>query len=781
MIDKEMVIIILDDEPAHAEAIFRSLKSSNLMKSIHIAYRLSEYHALVEKITPDIVIADINLPDGNAFSLLTGKNTNQSFPILIMTSYGDEESAVRAIKAGAIDYVVKSESTFAEMPHIVNRAFREWYNNELRQKAEYDLRVSEEKYRNLFQTMAQGVVYQEKNGRITAANPAAERILGLTLDQMQGRTSIAPDWRAIREGGLNYPGDEHPAMFALRTGKPVMNQLMGVFNPLKKTYVWIYVNAIPQFRPNEKTPYQVYTTFEDITDLKKTEEQLSSEKNRLAVTLKSIGDGVIATDICGTIIIMNKVAEELTGWNTNEALGKPITTIFTVIDDTTRKPCSNPIDIVLQTGNIAELNEHTILISRDGTERILSDSGAPIKDNSGNIIGVVLVFRDITEHHRLIESSQKNQKLESLGIMAGGIAHDFNNLLSGIYGYIDIAIELTQDENINDYLKRALDSIDRARNLTRQLLTFAKGGAPIKAVAKIDTVLQETVQFALSGSNINANYSIPVFLWPSDFDRNQICQVIDNIIINSMQAMLSGGTIDITAENLKLTDNAVGTLKCGNYIKISIKDQGIGISPEIIPRIFDPFFTTKKKGNGLGLATSYSIIKRHDGYIDVESELGKGTTFHIYLPALPDATPEIDVSLTTNHKGYGTILLMDDEEVIHGTLGEFLELFGYKVLHAYEGNQALQIVTEYTNKNNFLAAIILDLTVPGGLGGKDIIRSIRKIDPDIAVFVSSGYAEDPVIAHPKEYGFTASIGKPFRKSELEHTLSMYLKTQTVPL
>ncbi|MBN1984041.1 MAG: PAS domain S-box protein [Chitinivibrionales bacterium] len=513
----------------------------------------------------------------------------------------------------------------------------------------------------------------------------------------------------------------------------------------------------------------------DITDRKQVEQSLAAEKEHLAVTLRSIGDGVITTDTNGNIIMVNKVAEILTGWNLNEAVGQPLSEVFTIMNELTRRHCESIVGRVLETGSIVELSNHTCLIARDGREIVIADSAAPIKDMDGAIIGVVLVFRDMTEKQKMQNTMQIASKLESLGILAGGIAHDFNNLLGGIYGYIDTAREETGEKKTSLYLEKALGTIDRARGLTQQLLTFAKGGAPIMDNAAIFPFVQEATLFVLSGSSVSCTFDIPKNLWPCKFDKNQIGQVIDNIVINAQQAMPDGGIIEISAQNITLGENEHITLSCGNYVKLSIKDQGIGILKESLPRIFDPFFTTKPRGHGLGLSTCYSIINRHGGCIEVESELGKGTTFHIYLPASTKSKAKTPDESAEKHTGSGVFLVVDDEEVMRETIGTMLESFGYSVIFKENGNDAVNFFSTEIKVNRTIAGMIFDLTIPGQMGGKEAIGEIRKMCPEIPVFVASGYAEDPVMAHPTDYGFTASISKPFMRTELAKMLNKYIK------
>ncbi len=510
----------------------------------------------------------------------------------------------------------------------------------------------------------------------------------------------------------------------------------------------------------------------DITDNKKADDALAREKERLSVTLRSIADGVIATDTEGNIVLINHAAEQLTGWAQHECVGLPLSSVFNIIHETSRKPCQNPIQKVLQSKKTEELTNNTILISRDGQERLIADSGAPIRDKDGSVIGIVLVFRDITEKERLLDAIQNNQRLESLGILAGGIAHDFNNIMSGIFGYIELARDESTNPLVVQYLKEALKAIGRVKGLTQQLLTFAKGGEPVRKTSPLFPFVAETARFALSGSNVTSVTELPEQIWPCDYDANQIGQVIDNIVINAQQAMPLGGTIFISAKNVTIGNNHP-ILNSGCYVRVSFKDSGIGIPKEILPKIFDPFFTTKQKGSGLGLATSYSIINRHGGAIEVESEPGKGSIFHIFLPASEYALSIKNSTRTVTHQGYGRILLVDDELIILNTVKAMLESMKYSVVCESEGNAALDLYKKESVHSPF-AAIIVDLTIPGGMGGKELVKEIRKSDAKTPVFVSSGYAEDPIMADPEKYGFTGSLSKPFRKSDLMELLNKHL-------
>ena len=516
---------------------------------------------------------------------------------------------------------------------------------------------------------------------------------------------------------------------------------------------------------------------EDITESKKAEAALAAEKERLAVTLRSIGDGVIATDTKGSVVLVNKMAEVLTGWKSEEAEGKPVNQIFNIINEITREKCENPVEKVLATGNIVGLANHTALIAKDGKERVIADSGAPIRNEKSEIIGVVLVFRDITEHQRLEESLAKTQRLESLGLLAGGIAHDFNNLLSGIFGYMSIARDHAQ-KGRSDHavmtLSRGMNVFDRAKSLTQQLLTFAKGGAPVKKVLRLTEIISNAAQFALSGSNVRHEFIFPPDLYLCEADENQIAQVIDNLIINAQHAMPTGGLIRIIAENVAPDKPRPASLKPGPYVKITVQDQGMGIAREHLAHIFDPFFTTKQRGSGLGLATAYSIVNRHEGLIDAESELGAGASFCIYLPAAPNSLPTMPGPFYEEFQGKGRILIMDDEDFIKEIAGELLREIGFEVVVASNGHETVRIFRQAMAQSLPFSAVILDLTSPGGMGGRETLRNLLALDPGIRAIASSGYSEDPIMANPLNFGFKGRLIKPYQREELIDALRIVL-------
>jgi PAS domain S-box-containing protein len=513
------------------------------------------------------------------------------------------------------------------------------------------------------------------------------------------------------------------------------------------------------------------------TRRKAAEDDLAAEREQLAVTLRSIGDGVITTDTRGRVVLLNTVAETLTGWSQQEAQGRPLTEIFNIIHEQTRKPCDNPAEKVLASGKIIGLANHTTLIAREGKERKIADSAAPIRDRAGWVIGVVLVFRDVTEKQRTEEELVKIKKLESVGVLAGGIAHDFNNILVAILGNINLAL---LDGNLEEKTRKLLSEAEkasiRAKGLTQQLLTFSKGGEPVKQTTSIAEIIQESADFVLHGSNVACRYSLPEDLWLVDIDKGQMSQVIQNIIINANHAMPDGGNIQVNCENIdSLAIPGVSLPVPNKYIKITISDNGIGIPKNLIDKIFDPYFTTKEEGSGLGLAITHSIIAKHNGSISVESQPGEGTTFTLYLPA------SIREQKKDNHKtaieisaNTAKIMVMDDEEMVRDIAKAILVVLGHDVILAANGDEAVELYKKECDSGKPFDIIIMDLTIPGGMGGESAVQEILAINPEAKVIVSSGYSNDPVMAHYQDYGFSAAIVKPFEVQDIMNAINKLL-------
>jgi len=420
------------------------------------------------------------------------------------------------------------------------------------------------------------------------------------------------------------------------------------------------------------------------------------------------------------------------------------------------------------------------VLRKDGTVAYWIGSGTAVQDQEGKPYKMVGSVTDVTERKKMEEELLRSKKLESVGFLSGGIAHDFNNLLTGIMGNISLAkLSVRPGDKVVTYLENAENLSVRASELTKKLLTFSKGGAPIKKPVLIGDFLKETARMPLSGSNVRCEFKIAEDLWPVEIDEGQMRQVIYNIVINACEAMPGGGTINILAENIIHGPADRPSLKDGKYVKLSIKDQGAGIPPENLSKIFDPYFSTKEmgsqKGMGLGLAISHSIIKNHGGFIVAESIVGNGSTFHIYLPVSSKEFLPAKEVVKKPRLGKVRILVMDDEQVVRYISGEFLKHLGYEVELAEDGAEAVARYKKAQESQQPFDIVILDLIVPGGMGGKEVLEKLLEISPDVQAIVSSGYSNDPIFSDFKRYGFKGVIAKPFDLEGLSESVSKVIK------
>jgi PAS domain S-box-containing protein len=625
---------------------------------------------------------------------------------------------------------------------------------------------AEIRIRSMIQSILDGMITTDANGTIRSMNPAAEKMFGCMTNEMLGQkfTKLVPKAYARDPNAPPVPVawqelTQRTGTTMLAIGRTRINASFPIeisFSEMVIDNATIYVAMI-----------------RDVTEQKRFERELAAEKESLAVTLRSIGDGVVTTDVQGKVTMINHAAETLTGWDSSEAIGQPLKSVFKVSIDLGAQAKANR-GVLRSDGHslLMSSSDNAKLISRDGSERLIEQVASPIRDRKNQVEGVVLVFRDITEREHNASERRKAESLEQLGLLAGGIAHDFNNLLTAIIGNISLASVLMPKENeMSKRLEDAKNASMRARDLAQQLLTFARGGAPIKKTASIGKLIQDTVSFSLRGSQSRGEFRIANDLWPAEIDAGQISQVIANLVVNADQAMPDGGTISISCENFRQSagnGNAVSDLPPGDYVKIAIADTGVGIPEQYLKRIFDPYFTTKPKGNGLGLATTYSIIKHHKGLVTVESEPNRGSTFTLYLPAVPRiiVAEEMPRNSMAEIKGSGRILVVDDEEAIRELVDFTLSHLGYEVSTAETALAGVDLYRQRLKEERRFDAVILDLTLPGGMGGREALKRLLEIDPAVNAIVSSGYAMDATMSRYQDYGFRGVIAKPYEAAEL---------------
>lgn len=544
--------------------------------------------------------------------------------------------------------------------------------------------------------------------------------------------------------------------------------------------------------PPGATPAEEQAVFvsRDITETRETRRALAAETDRLAVTLRSIAEGVIATDLFSRVVEVNESALRLTGLKRETIVGAMLDDCLRFIDEATGGSVESPALRALLDRAECHLpvTGNTVLRSREGVEFIVAASAAPITGEAGDPQGVVLVFRNITARRRTEQELLKLNKQESLGQLAARIAHDFNNLLTVIMGNLSLAKILLAPGDAA--LRRLVDTEKaclRAKDLTRQLLAFARGGAPTKKPLALEPLVRESARLIMQGAagNYRLNWTAPL---PNvNADAEQIHQLLYELLTNAVQASPPGGTVYLRGEPVRLDGTNTLPLPEGSYIHLSVRDEGVGIPEQHLTRIFEPFFSTKENARGLGLATCFLIARNHDGFMTVESKPGSGTEFHLYLPALPleageplerppapspRPTPELPSAPAPNagqpsrRAAAGRVLVMDDEPPICELAAELLGRHGYEVDSAFDGEEAIAKFTAARAAGNPYLVVILDLTVRLGLGGREAMVRLLAIDPEVRAIVSSGYSQDPIMSHYREFGFCGVVSKPYSISEL---------------
>jgi PAS domain S-box-containing protein len=597
------------------------------------------------------------------------------------------------------------------------------------------LRDSEKRYRSLFETMAQGVIYRDAQGGFTSANPAAERILGRTLDQLRGRVPNI-EWRAIHEDGSECPPHEFASSEALRTGKPVRNKIMGLFNPTLGEYRWLMVNAIPEFRPDEDKPYRVFATFDDITELKRTEKLLKSSEERLRKLLDSIEAGILLIDPeTKTILDANPVAARLIGLSREEVLGRNSAEFLNRVPS-----------VEAPSGETGKNNPsvESSLLTAGGTELPIMETTAPLELEGRDVI--LDTFTDVSRLKALESQLQQALKMEAIGRLAGGVAHDFNNILTTIIGISSILMsDLPESDPLREDAREIKLAGEKAAALTRQLLAFSrKQMLEPKLIDLSDSVKGlEKMLGRLIGEDVELIVRYETESALVEVDPTQIEQVILNLAVNARDAMPEGGKLILEVSNVDLDQSHLEShpmMKPGSYAMLAVTDTGIGIDEKTREKIFEPFYTTKElgKGTGLGLATVYGIIKQSNGFIWVYSEPGQGTTFKIYLPRLDKngLLHQNDKKVRTVPAGGGeVVLLVEDEMAVRRLARKILSRSGYKVFEISNAEAAMDLID-----NQHVDLVITDVVLPG-MSGSELARLIEKHRPDVKIVFMSGYTE----------------------------------------
>ncbi len=720
-------------------------------------------YLLIALLIAGIFILDLSTPVGFVVSLL------YLLPILLISKTARKKhifgvtSVCTLLMFVGLEYSSPALSFYYGLINCLMQVLIFWFTAGLylnHIKVQESLQESEALFRTLAEQSVVGI-YLIQDGVFRYVNPRFTEIFGYTAEEITDKLGpkelTAPsDWPTEQEYIRQRMAGE--AKFVHYTFRGMTKQ-QGVI------YIEVYGSS---------TVYRghpaIIGTLLDVTERKQAEVQLRQSEDRFRELADSLPQTVFETDLNGRLTYVNRAALMMFGYSL-EDFAKGVTVMDVIVPQDRVRAKQNMEDRMR--GARSGHQEYTAL-RKDGTIFPATVHSSPIVRDD-RLVGLRGILIDLTDR-KLFEAEQLQiEKLESIGVLAGGIAHDFNNILTGILGNLSLAkMRISPTDAVYQWIDQTEKASFLARDLTQQLLTFAKGGTPVKKVISLEPLIRNSSTFAAHGVNVKVDVQFTDELRPVEVDEGQIGQLISNLVINACQAMANGGILCVIASNCTIGSNYALSLPVGDYVCVEIRDQGIGIPAEHLPKIFDPYFTTKQQGSGLGLAVAYSVVKNHGGHIDVTSTLGTGTTFTVYLPASEKAVTAPSRAATFAKTGSGRVLVMDDEEIIRSVVRSILTELGYEAVFAKEGNEAVRLYREAMDRKNSFDAVIMDLTVPGGMGGQETIREIVAIDPEVKAIVSSGYSNDPIMSDYKSYGFTDVVKKPFRVEELSETLHRVL-------
>lgn len=619
------------------------------------------------------------------------------------------------------------------------------------------------RYRTLFDT-ANDAIFLMQEDRFIDCNLMTLTVFGCSRDQILGQPPYRfspprqPDGRDSREAaeewirkGIESGPQRFEWLHARYDGTPFFAEVSLNRVVLRGE---VYLQAIVR----------------DVTERKVAEQHVRRSEARYRDLFDKASDGIVLCTSTLEILDANPSFAAMTGYSLEELR---LLKVFDLYRDVAPEEVAASIEQV-RNGEVAGRIRR--LGRKDGASIEVEARSKMLADGT-----ILELYRDVTEARRQEEERQRLARIETLGVVAGGIAHDFNNILTAALGYVELAgLQAAAGTVPSELLREAVTAIERARDLTGQLLTFARGGEPVRRVLSLAPLVRESARFALRGANVMLVDAMDEDLWPVEADAGQLGQVFHNVVLNARQAMPGGGEVRIVARNV-LHDEAVnGVLDPGPFVETVVSDQGGGIDPEIQARIFDPYFTTKREGRGLGLATAYRIVQRHGGRLSLTVDPGVGCAFCVLLPASPGATLTERALPLSRPRGNGRILVMDDERDILAMLRRVLEEAGYRMVGAEDGLAAVAALTRATADGDPVSLAIVDLTVPGGMGGLQVLPLLRQVSPDLPVIVSSGYSDDPVLARFQEEGFDGACAKPYRIDVLLDEVARVLERNRSP-
>ncbi|MBE7470085.1 MAG: response regulator [Anaerolineales bacterium] len=796
MPEKIIRILLVEDEEAHVALISRSFEEQTPPIELVVARTLREATHLLIKLAPDLIITDWFLPDGDGIELLTADQINANYPVIVMTSHGNEQVAVEAMKAGALDYVVKSEVTLLAMPRIVQRVLREWGYIVERRRAE-----DEARQRNRELTLLNRIIAASVSGLTEEILETACRELAPAFNAARVSAALFNAEKTEATIMAEFAGDGQPSR--LHTTLPIAPHSIFQHLLIQKTPLAIDTQSnspqalplsptqaaplliLPLTRNNiivgalilEVAPPRQFSSAEinlawsvaDQISVALARVQLDSEQRQLSAAIEQTAESIVITDVAGNIIYVNPAFERITGYSRAEAMGQNPRILKSGKHE---DAYYQEMWATISTGGV--WRGRIVNRRKDGSLYTEEETITPVRDENGVIVNYVGVKHDVTREQQLEEQYRQAQKMEAVGRLTAGIAHDFNNILTVINGFSAlIKTEIPPDSSLHESLDKIIDSGGRAANLTRQLLAFSRKQHVEPKVLYLNMVVTEMSKMLhrIIGEDIALETKLVPDLWPVKIDPSQIDQVILNLVVNARDAMPQGGKLTIETANVNLDQSYTrqhADVAPGDYVMLAVSDNGIGMADDVKQHIFEPFFTTKEmgRGTGLGLATVFGIIKQSGGHIWVYSELNYGTIFKIYLPRLLRAghQPE-QVSPVRRLSGGGeTILLVEDEPAVRELAVKVLRRQGYLVLEAANGKEALQLAQAHQGQIHLL---LTDVIMPN-MNGKTLAEAVTKLYPQTKILFSSGYTDNVMMQFDLMNSEVMFISKPFSPTTLTH-------------
>ncbi|MDK2971636.1 MAG: two-component system, cell cycle sensor histidine kinase and response regulator CckA [Candidatus Sumerlaeota bacterium] len=772
--EKAIRVLLLEDSDADADLILSELRRAGYSVEAERVETDEDLRQALEQ-SWDILLADYTLPTFDApRALALLRELELDLPVIVVSGSIGEQIAIECLKNGAADYL--SKDRLGHLGTAVQSALLERTLKQERCRANAELREREEMYRSLFESMDEGILYHAADGRVLSANPSVERILGIPLRILKGRTSIDPGGKAINAEGLPLPTDSQPHFAALRSRQPVRDILMGVWNARENARRWVLASSVPLFRSTERAPYQAITTLVDVTERRKIEE----EQAFMVTAIEQAAESFIITDTDGTVRYANPAFTTTTGYELHEIIGK---SIGLIVSEKSDPELSADLQTTIRQGKTWQ----GVVLNRrkDGTDYQEEITISPVRNAAGAVMGYVSAQRDVTQEMELQHRLQQSQKMDAVGRFATGIAHDFNNILQAIAGFNDMACEeLDPEHPVQEHLHEVASASEKAAELIRQLLDFGSRAPSHQRLINPGTIVGDLAAMLrrVIGEDIELDLQIDASTWTIAGDPAQIEQAVMNLCVNARDAMPDGGTLTLRVENHQVDAEMAARIPKaseGPAVCITVRNNGPGMPPEVRDRIFEPFFSSKEQsgGAGMGLATVYTIVENHGGFIRLDSEPGEGTAFHLFLPAKEtDAiqSPGDDANSVKLTGGNETILLAEDDEQARRLAMLILENAGYTVLPAGSGEEAIELFNEHRDS---IALAALDVIMPGK-SGKAVFEAIRLSGSTIPVLFMTGYSFYKLDSADAPGEQLHLLMKPFRPRELLTRIQTLLGVRT---